>query len=215
MLTKTDYLRFLEVPRHLWAEKHGWLEQVVPSDYDRYLMAQGVEVEGLARQFLQRRLAATDPDAELSFQTVLTDGDYYARLDASVYHPDTGRSDIYEIKSAMSVKKEHLLDAAFQRLVAEANLDLGHIYLVHVNKQYRRHGHVDISGLFEIQNVDAETEELRQELLAGREAAWAAAEAESPDAIEACLKPKSCPCPRLCHPNLPEFSVYDLSLIHI
>ena len=214
MLTKTDFLRYLEAPMHLWAYKHGWLDQVVPSRYDRHLMAQGVEIEGLAQEFLRQYVAEHFPDAELSFQTVLTDDTCYARLDAAVTHPETGLTDIYEIKSASSVKKEHLYDAAFQRLVAEANLNLGHVYLLHINKQYQRQGEVDLDALFVIENVDAETEDLRQELLAGRAAALAAAEAASPDEVEACLKPKDCPCPRLCHPGLPEHSIYNLPRMH-
>lgn len=214
MLTKTDFLRYLEAPMHLWAFNHGWLEQVVPSRYDRYLMSQGVEVEGLAQEFLRRHVANQYPDAELSFQTVLTDGNYYARLDAAVAHPETGVTDIYEIKSTSSVKKEHLFDAAFQRLVAEASFNLGHVYLLHINKQYQRRGEIDLDALFVIENVDAETADLLPELLAGREAAWAVSEAASPDEIETCLKPKDCPCPRLCHPGLPEHSIYDLPRMH-
>ena len=210
MLTKTDYLRYLESPLHLWAFKHDRLEDVSPSRFDQHLMSQGIEVEGLAQEFLRRFVEENHPLAELSFQTVLTDQNYYARLDAVVFHPDRDVTDIYEIKSASSVRKEHLIDAAFQRLVAEATLNLGHTYILHINKEYQRQGEVDLSRLFVIEDVDAETADLRAELLAGREAAWAVTLARSPEGIEACFKPKDCPCLGLCHPNLPAHSIYDL-----
>jgi hypothetical protein len=155
MLTKTDYLRYLESPMHLWAFKHDQLEDAAPSRFDQHLMTQGIEVEGLARVFLEEHIAQVYPNAELGFQIVLTDKHYYARLDASVYHPETDLTDIYEIKSASSIKKEHLYDATFQRLVAEAERTVGHTYLLHINKEYQRQGDVDLSALFIIENVDA------------------------------------------------------------
>ncbi|MCX6055352.1 MAG: hypothetical protein NTZ74_10665 [Chloroflexi bacterium] len=31
-----------------------------------------------------------------------------------------------------------------------------------------------------------------------------------PNETEHCLAPKDCPCPEICHLNLPEFSIYDI-----
>jgi hypothetical protein len=36
------------------------------------------------------------------------------------------------------------------------------------------------------------------------------AESDSSGEVEACFKPKDCPCPGLCHPNLPSYSIYEL-----
>lgn len=37
---------------------------------------------------------------------------------------------------------------------------------------------------------------------------------KSPDGIRHCFKPKDCPCPDLCHPVLPEYSIYDIPRIN-
>jgi hypothetical protein len=209
-LTKTDYLRYLETPMHLWAEKHSWLDEVFPSRYDQHLMAQGKHVEKLARDFLVRRLDAGGQAVKLEFQKTIADEPYLARLDAVVYDPAEDCWDIYEIKSASSVKKEHLIDAAFQRLIAEAKFNLRHTFLLHINREYQRTGDFELEAFFTIVNVDEQTAALRQEVLAGRAAAWETANRDSPDGVEDCLKPAGCPCPRLCHPELPKYSIYDI-----
>jgi len=209
-LSKTDFLRYLEAPMHLWAEKHDQLAEITPTLYELHLMKQGQVVENLARDFLISYLAETHPQAVLEFQKTVTDAPYLARLDGAVYHPDEDCWDIYEIKSASSVHKEHLYDAAFQRLVAERGLNVRSTYLVHINKDYQRSGEVNLAALFAVENVDEQVEELRAELLAGREAAWQVASLEQPGGVENCLKPKLCPCPELCHPALPEHPIYDI-----
>lgn len=214
MLTKTDYLLFLEAPLHLWAEKHGRLEQVTPSEYDQHLMQQGQEIEQLAREFLQQHFQGAPSPLILTFQDLLTDGVFQARFDALVYDPAAQAYDIYEIKSASTVKKEHLHDVGFQRLVAEANFKIRYTYLVHVNKEYIRQGSLEVRQLFQIVNVDEQIEELRQEILSGRQAAWQVASLDAPDGIEECLKPNSCPCPGVCHPGLPDHPIYELPRLH-
>ena len=32
--------------------------------------------------------------------------------------------------------------------------------------------------------------------------------------MEACYKPDTCPCPRVCHPNLPPDPIYDIARLH-
>lgn len=209
-LTKTDFLRYLDTPMHLWAEKHDQLDEAAPTLYELHLMKQGQAVENLARDFLIEYLAEAHPEAVLEYQKTVSDGPYLARLDGAVYHPDADCWDIYEIKSASSIRKEHLYDAAFQRLVAEHELNVRNTYLVHINKAYQRSGEVDLVSLFVVENVDEQVEELRTALLAGREAAWTVASLEAPDGVETCLKPGRCPCPALCHPALPEHPIYDI-----
>ncbi len=209
-LTKTDYLRYLEAPMHLWADKNNWLEEVIPSRYEQHLMNQGKAVEKLARDFLVRRLDENNQAVKLEFQKTITDGPYLVRLDAAIYDPAADCWDIYEIKSASSVRTEHLIDAAFQRLIAENNFNLRHTFLLYINREYRRQGDFALDAFFTVVNVDEETAGLRSEVLAGREAAWLTASRDSPDGIEDCLKPASCPCPRLCHPVLPDYPIYDI-----
>lgn len=210
MLTKTNYLCYLEAPLHLWADQNGWLDQDAPSSLSEHLMEQGKTVELLGREFLQSLLQASPNPPELTFEQRMLDGNFHARLDALAFDPVAQVYDLYEIKSASSIKKEHLIDATFQRLVTEANHPVRHSFLVHLNKAYTRRGPLETDQLFQVVNVDEDIENLRQEVLSGREAAWQVAVQEKPDGLDACLKPKECPCPMLCHPELPEYSIFDI-----
>ena len=51
-LTKSDFLLYLDAPRHLWAKKNGRIEAPL-SEFDRLLSEQGYAVEALARETLE------------------------------------------------------------------------------------------------------------------------------------------------------------------
>jgi hypothetical protein len=51
ILTKSDFLLFLETPRHLWADKHDLIDQT-PSPFEINVIKQGYEVEAFAKEFL-------------------------------------------------------------------------------------------------------------------------------------------------------------------
>ena len=213
MITKTDYLSFLDTPMHLWAVQHGRIE-VGPSPYEQHLMQQGYEIEILARQFL-KDWTLQGSGAELSPEETFQDGDFQARVDLAARYPPENLLDIYEIKSASSIQKEHLYDVAFQRLVCEASEKVRDVYLVHVNKEYTRGGgELDLQDMFEVVNLNDEVESLREEVQRTRDLALQTAKMEDPESIPTCLKPKTCPCPSLCHPDLPERSIFEVPRLH-
>ena len=212
MITKTDYLTFLDTPMHLWASQHGRIE-VPPSLYDKHLMQQGHEIEILARQYLRDYLLK-DSGADLSQEKTFLDGDFQARVDLAAYYPQEGLLDIYEIKSASSVQKKHLYDVAFQSVVCEALEKVRDVYLVHVNKEYSRQRKLDLEEMFVVVNLNEEVEELREEIQRTREQALQTARLDLPEGIDTCLKPKTCPCPSLCHPDLPEGSIFEVPRLH-
>ena len=45
MITKSDFLLYLEAPLHLWAKDNNQLEKVVPTSYERHIMEQGKDIE--------------------------------------------------------------------------------------------------------------------------------------------------------------------------
>jgi len=195
---------------HLWAAKHDLLEANTLSQHDLHLREQGIEIETLARDFLQHHFLASEAGLEIKLETTVTDRHFQARLDALVYDTAAQVYDLYEIKSATSVKNDHKVDVAFQRLVAEANFPIRHTYLVLVNKNYTRSGVLELSEMFEVVNVDEKVGEVLAGVQVERETAWQVAMLDSPDGMMDCLKPKGCPCPHLCHPGLPEYPIYNL-----
>lgn len=212
-LTKSDFLIYSDSPLHLWASKHNLLEKTTPSDYDLHLMSEGQKVEKYANQFLEEIILKQYAHGQIYFQPTYHDGDFEARADVLIFDEDTGVYDIYEIKSSTSVKKDNLYDATFQLLVCEANIPVRNVFLVHLNKDYVLEDELNLEQLFVAENITADCQRIKDEVLNSRQQALSMCLQESADGIEACYKPSNCPFPQLCHPNLPADSIYDLSRI--
>jgi hypothetical protein len=208
MITKTDFKDYLSAPAHMWAAKKGKIE-IGPSPFAKHLMIQGQGIEKLAREFIQQHLLI-ESGADIRFEETFIDGNFQARADVIARYPELGILDIYEIKSANSVRKEDRYDATFQRLVAEGSVKIRDLYLVHLNKEYIRQGELDLEKFFLVVNMNDEIETLREEVRVARELAWEVSLEEDPGKVETCLNPKECPCPGICHPSLPEFPIYNL-----
>jgi hypothetical protein len=211
MLTKSDFTTYLDAPMHLWAERNNRLETAGRTPYQKYLMDQGYEVEKLAKVFIQEVVARHYARPEIFFQKTFTDRHYLARVDAAIYDPQAETWDIFEIKSSTSVRKDHKYDLAFQRLVCKASITVRDVYLLHINKNYVRDGELEISELFVAENITADVDDLLDVVQGTREDALWVVNTPSPGGIMNCLKPKYCPCPTLCHPGMPEYSIYDLT----
>jgi hypothetical protein len=209
MITKTDFLHYLGAPMHLWAEKNNQVE-IEPSRYKQFLMEQGEEIGILAKEFLREKIHASHAAHELSIEKHFFDDRFEARSDVVVYDPESKIYDLYEIKSATTVKEINLYDVTFQSLVCEASIPLRKVFVVHTNRDYIRQNEIDVNGLFVIQDVTKEVDSLKSEVLKAREDAWLVAASQSPEGILDCVKPDTCPCPSLCHPALPEYPIYDL-----
>ena len=214
MLTKSGFMLYLQAPMHLWAHKNQQIEVLEPSPYDQYLKEQGLRVEGMATEYLQDIITIGYQYPEVIPQKTFTDGHFQARADLVVYDRETRASDIYEIKSATAVSKIHLYDAAFQRLVCEASVQVRDVYIVHLNKDFVKNGEIAFNRLFVVENVTAAVMDLVAEVHAVRVEAWQVATQLTPARIPTCQKPKTCPCPTLCHPNLPEHPIYELTRLN-
>ena len=212
MLSKTDFLWYLDAPMHLWARAHGQLEEK-PSLYEQHLMKQGQQVEGLARQYLEGVILPEYQQAELIWQRPFDNGKYEIRVDALIHDQQANAYDLYEIKSATSVKKDYEIDLTFQVLLLEELLPLRQTTLVHINRDYQQGDRIDIKNYFTHEEISSRVAKRRKSVAALRDAAYATAQMPSPQSDFACTKPQSCPCPALCHPNLPEHPVYDIPYI--
>ena len=209
MLTKSDFLLYLDAPLHLWAEHNNQIEKS-PSSYELQIFEQGKEIEKLGKEYLSNLLKNTVPNSEIEMEKTFIDGGYQARVDVALYDPKEHIYDIYEIKSSTSVKKEHQYDIAFQRLVMKASAAIRKAFVVHVNREYVREGNLDLDNFFMIEDVTEAVEKLESEVSTGREQARLVLTSSSPTGIIGCVKPETCPCPRLCHPHLPSHSIFDI-----
>ena len=171
-------------------------------------MQQGYEVELLAGEYLLNHLLT--PGDEVTFQVSVSDGAFLSRLDALVHRADGSGYDLYEIKSSTSVKNDQIEDCAFQYLVATPTLDIRHVFLLHLNNSYIRQGELDLEELFKAEEITEDVFKLCEAVRIERQQALRVALGDQPDPGWACYSPKSCPCPEVCHPDLPGFSIYDV-----
>lgn len=213
MITKSDLRLYLDSPLHLWAKFHNaWHPEY--SDFDKKNAADGYRVEKLAMDYLERYYAIDGN--KLEYQKTFTDGDFLARTDGLIYKPATDSYDLYEIKSStyneaeQKIDKKNLYDITFQYLVLKNNIKIDNCYLVILNANYIRGDDLNLKLLFCPINVDEDIAELSDEVMNMRLDALRISKMDSPKGLEACFSPKKCGCKELCHPDLPEYNIYEM-----
>jgi hypothetical protein len=209
ILTKSDFLLYLEAPLHLWAKAHDRRAPSAPSLYSQLLMKQGYEVEQLAKRFLEAKVAREYPQATISFQAVYRDDGFMARIDALVHDTVHNTYDLYEIKSGTAVKKEYEYDITYQHLILEKLLPLHESYIVHINRDYVKAGELEVEQFFTVVPMKEVVEKRREEVLELREDAYQMLITDKPPDEGSCTTPRSCSCISVCHPQLPLHSIYD------
>ncbi len=208
-LSKSEFLTYLDAPLHLWAQKHDALERTL-SPLQVLMMNQGYVVEEYALDFINQLLERSGQGSLLDWQHAFETDSFRVRTDALVHDQSASTFDLYEVKSGTSLKKDHIIDAAFQCVVVSAHRQLGRIFILHLNKEYIRRGDLDISQLFDVDEITKEVQEMLPQVRDAMHAALAVACADDPGGIAGCLKPKDCPCPQLCHPALPHGSIFEV-----
>ena len=207
LLTKSDFLLFLDAPRHLWADKHNLIDQS-PSVFDINVMNQGYDVEALAKEYLEKYALTADED--LIFQKTFNDGQFSVRTDILIYKPSTDTYDLYEVKSGTSVKKENICDVTYQYLIVSKQIKIDRVFILHLNSEYIRYVNLNLTELFVTEDVTQKVLERKDEVDKLRYIALETALKPSQDNIQPCLNLKCCPCPDICFPGLPEFSIFDI-----
>lgn len=208
-ITKSDFLLYCETPRHLWAKKHGLLATTL-SDFDRHLIDEGGRVEALGHEYLETILIPQRAGASLHWQETYNNGPYEIRLDALLEEDTPGGRCLYEIKSGSSVDKEIVYDVAFQAAVLEKHFPVDRYIVLDLNKEYTRSGELDLARLFIAEDVTEKVRKILPEVEMLREDALRVAQLRRAEDAQACLSPNDCPCPAVCHPDLPEFSIFDI-----
>lgn len=238
-LTKTDFLEYLQCPKCLWLKKNRpdiYIAERI-SDFEESKIEEGHEVELLARSLfpsgtlvnnsVERSIVETaellENKTSSIFQATFLAADHFlARVDMILYVPEAERWDIYEVKSSTEVKTDrahnHIKDVAFQRAVLKmAGVRVGDVFIIHLNKEYRRVGDIDVHGLFEITNVSNEVALAMDNTIVEMEAALSLAQQSEVDLTTcSCLyltRGNHCSSFPVFNPNVPAYSVHDISRI--
>jgi len=213
MLTKSDFLTYLDSPMHLWAKSHGLLADQTPSVYEQFLAEQGQQIEYLAQLYLKQVILSENSHLHLHWQSAYDDGRFQIRADALIWDEKHSSFDLYEVKSATSAHKAHIFDLAFQVLLLETLIPLRHAYLVHIDNTYQHGQQLDLGRFFVVENLTEQVESYRDQVEHSRQDAWKITQMPAPKPEFACTKPHACPCPDLCHPELPENPIYHLPFL--
>lgn len=228
-LSKSDFLKYQTCPGYLWLWKNK--REVVPEDNPedvQHRIEQGNEVEGYARKLFPNGIllegkpeqtkratekAVTEGSKVIFQATVITSDGLLAKADILEREDDSWN--LYEVKSTTEIKDEHLLDVTFQKVAFEkAGYKISHASIIYLNKEYVRHGKIIPEGIFVTENVDEQVAKLLPEVETF--ALDAVAYINKPDEPKTCschLLPKSKHCPtfQYFHPDVPEYSVYNLA----
>jgi hypothetical protein len=211
-ITKSDFLLYLEEPLHFWAAMHEVDSGKAFGEFAQHLAQQGQQTERLARQYLETVVLPTYADAVLLWQPEFRDGPFFARLDGLIHDRATDTYDLVEIKSATS-PTNYTHDIAFQHAICQAHVRVQHAYVLHLNRDYRRVDALDLASLFTMTCMDEAIAAVRDDIALGRRGAVRVSAMNAPHGLSACVKPKDCPYPHLCHADLPRYSIYDLPRI--
>ena len=237
-LTKTDFLIFKDCGKNAWLKVHKpEIYYAKPlSAFDQGIIETGNEVDELARDLFPGGVLLTNRDAKeetmelvnshinVIYQPVFETGKYKIVCDIIFWDDDAQVYDLYEVKASNSgdnkkAKDElYTYDIAFQYLVLkELNIPIGKLNLVRLNSEYVRGGDLDIDNLFSIEdfteNVLSIMEVISEEMKNAYEIL--SNEIEPFGNCKCITRGRSSHCTTFSYsnPNIPEYSVHDISRI--
>ena len=166
-ISKSNYVKFLTCPRLCWFSFFA-KDEAKPSDKECKQIKDGKIVGDYAKQYFKDVLDVTkaNPDGSLDLSAMIaatkqalgdnvpviaeasfSTDDLFCSVDILVKSGDA--YDIYEVKAAKNIAGKHYQDAAFQTYVLKkCGLNVRHTYLLILNKDYVRHGNLDLQQLF-------------------------------------------------------------------
>lgn len=202
MLTKSDYIIYLDSPMHLWALKNNQYNKKF-TNFDKHLIKQGYEVEILARKYVKKYISTN-----CEFQKIYETDDLFARADIVV------GKDIYEVKSTTKISKEDEYDISFQYYLSKIQGKVKNIYIIYLNKDYIRGKNLNLKDLFLVKNMTSFAKEKWNFTEATVAEALLITNKQTNQGLSSCYSPNTCPSQELCFPkSLPEYSIYDIPRI--
>jgi hypothetical protein len=226
LLTKSKFMAGLQCPRYLWiyVNDPGRIPQ--PDLVTQHTFDQGHEVGELAKKLFPggsdmsnlgfremlsetaARLGDNRPIFEAAFQC----GQLYARVDILNPSGDEGW-DIIEVKSSTEVKDENIADVAFQRhVIKSCGIAVNRCLLVHINRNYVKHGDIDPAGLLEMEDITERVLEVAGGMADMVDDMLQTISGDCPDSIigRLCDSPYPCPFKEECWADMPAHPVTGL-----
>jgi hypothetical protein len=153
--------------------------------------------------------AGAENIAEAAF---LTDGLYCA---VDILHKNGDGWDLVEVKSSTHITDIYMEDMAFQYYVlTRCGVNVKHVYNLHLNNAYVRHGELDLEELFTMEDCTEQVITLSGavgEKVAAIRQYVSVSEEPARDLDLYCVQPYECAYWNYCGRALPEHSVFDVA----
>ena len=226
-LSKSRYCSGITCPKILWMAIH------MPEEFDRSvlneaILTQGNQVGDLAMGLfgdftevpygnLSEMIRITDELMEQRTPVIAEASFSYdgCFCSADILVRKAGRDvELYEVKSAASVKEINFHDAAYQYWVlTNLGWNVKKVSLVHINTQYVKNGELDVHQLFTSEDVTKTAKKLAPDIAENIRHMRSVASAENEPAMrlgEYCFSPYDCGYWPHCSADLPKPNVFDL-----
>lgn len=227
-LSKSKYCNAVQCPKMLWMQQNR-PELYDDSVMDEAILEKGQEVGDLARGLFGAYTVVEFedyPDMLKQTQELLENGTEniaeasfaYRGLFCSVdilRNLGNNKFELYEVKSSIKCKDIYSHDVAFQYYVlTKLGYEVTKACLVHVNKEYVRHGELDIQELFTIIDITDDARARYAEVennLQFFEKYLDAVDEPAQPLGEYCFSPYDCGFFKHCSKNLPQPNVFQIA----
>lgn len=238
-LSKTDFREFISCAKCLWLKKNDTDLYVPPlvTEFNQKLIDEGYEVEEYARQIFGEGTLVRGSNEETAqetkeliekksspiFQaTFITDSGLLAKIDVLVYNEFSDAWTIYEVKSSTTLKtggnENNIYDVAFQKLVmTELGIPVEQTYIIHLNKDFKKDGNIEIFELFTITDISELVEESYSEVKSQAEYALIFLGDKDID-LNSCTclyssRRNHCSSFNVLNQDVPDYSIHDIARI--
>ncbi len=240
ILSKTNFITFLECAKNAWLKIHKpeIYNKYPLSSFEQNIIDTGNEIDLLARQLFPGGITVENRgDTEITkklvsektpviYQPVFSTSKYTTACDIFVFNKETGLYDLYEVKSSTVAEEgggrktdDYIIDISFQKNVLDdLGVTIGSFNLIRINKEYVRHGGIDISKLFIIENLTDKVSEICPEIKQKMDGAYEylAKDTEPTGRCDCITKGKNshCTTSKYSMHDLPEYPVHAISRIN-
>jgi hypothetical protein len=231
MLTKSDFLKYTQCYRYLWLYKYR--KDLLPQEADlnlQKLFSEGYEVEPYAYKLFPGGVSAMAEEikdqialtkklikdgVKTIFQPTVSSYKLFCRGDIFSFNTKAKAWDVYEIKSAVSVKDINIIDLAFQKICYEsAGLPINKLHLIFVNRDFVRDGEIDPKELLKIEDLTDQVKELISQVKLDIKSAHKILDLKEEPQIrilKQCSKPYACDFSDYCQRDWPEDNIYSIA----
>ena len=231
LLSKTTFLRSVQCHKSLYLNRYKPELRDPPDPSQEAVFRTGKEVHVLARELFPGGVIAStegsyDPETWVQRTRTLMREGVGVLFEAAFEHDQVlvivdilervgGNWKAYEVKSSTSVKEPYDWDVAVQyHVLTAAGIELEDFSLLHLNKEYIRHGRLDLQNLFIGDSMIDLAREMETEVSEQiRDAKTVLSKPEVPeiDIGPYCDEPYACDFMGYCWRHIPEYSVFTVA----